>query len=159
VQVLASLDQLGSDDHYIKLQGNWDKAVTFGRNSLNLGLMGGTNLADGDLPPYDQLILGGFLRLSGYRPEQLRGQELAFARVIYHRRLTELPTALGSALYAGGSLEAGNAWDGKTDIPDQGIKAGGSVFIGADTILGPLYLGYGYASHRNNSLYLLVGKP
>jgi NTE family protein len=104
-------------------------------------------------------MLGGFLRLSGYRPNQLRGQNLGFGRLIYYRKLWDLPRALGKGIYLGGSLEAGNAWAKDEGVTVESIKTGASTFLGADTIIGPLYLGYGYAGSSNNSLYLYLGKP
>ena len=35
----------------------------------------------------------------------------------------------------------------------------GSLFIGADTPLGPLYLGYGHAEDGNSSWYFFLGRP
>jgi NTE family protein len=34
---------------------------------------------------------------------------------------------------------------------------GGSVFLGADTFMGPAYVGYGYTEGGEHSIYLLVG--
>jgi NTE family protein len=44
------------------------------------------------------------------------------------------------------------------DNPSDWIKAG-SVFLGLDTVLGPLYLGFGRASPGFNSFYLYLGRP
>jgi hypothetical protein len=33
------------------------------------------------------------------------------------------------------------------------------VFVGADTILGPIYAGYGIGSGGTNTLYLFLGRP
>jgi NTE family protein len=38
------------------------------------------------------------------------------------------------------------------------IIPAGSVFFGLDSLLGPLYLGFGYAEGGRQSLYLYLGK-
>jgi NTE family protein len=35
----------------------------------------------------------------------------------------------------------------------------GSVFVGADSFLGPMYLGFGMGASGNWSLYFLLGVP
>ena len=35
----------------------------------------------------------------------------------------------------------------------------GSLFLGADTPVGPLYLGYGQTEGGNNSLFFFLGRP
>ena len=60
-------------------------------------------------------------------------------------------------LYLGGSLETGNVWESSSDVFTDMIVAG-SVFIGSDTPLGPLYFGYGHTDTGRNSLYLFLGR-
>jgi NTE family protein len=56
----------------------------------------------------------------------------------------------------GGSLEAGGVWDTRHEI-GKGAIAAGSIFLGADTFLGPIFVGYGYAQGGHNALYLTFG--
>ena len=67
-------------------------------------------------------------------------------------------------MYFGASLEAARArpvipvWqgelvDGKVTVP------AGSVYLGVDSPLGPLYLGFGYSSRDNSAVYLFLGRP
>ncbi len=158
VQVRSSLEALGSDDEYTKVFGHWNRTFSFGMNRFGLGLKAGTSL-EGDVPAYDEFTLGGFLNLSGYRPKQLRGQDLAFGRIVYHRPFWEMPRALGNNIYFGGSLEAGNVWEDFQDAEFRDINTGISAFLGADTIIGPFYLGYGDAGNRNRSFYIFIGNP
>ena len=58
--------------------------------------------------------------------------------------------------YAGASLEAGGFWDSRRQI-GQDLIAAGSVFLGVDTLLGPIFFGYGYAQGGHNALYLTFG--
>jgi NTE family protein len=41
----------------------------------------------------------------------------------------------------------------------RGLRWGGSVYLGADTGIGPLYLALGRAGDGATSLYLFLGRP
>ena len=43
-----------------------------------------------------------------------------------------------------------------SDIFDEGIW-NGSVYLGFNSLIGPMYLGYGKAEHRSGILFLRVG--
>ena len=102
--------------------------------------------------------LGGFQNLSGYKAGQITGNYLAFARLSYYRRLEDTPV-LTRGLFIGGSLEAGNAWNERGDAKLSDLRSGMSLFLGADTGLGPMYLGLTYAPRGAAGLYLFVGRP
>ena len=59
--------------------------------------------------------------------------------------------------YVGGSIETGNVWDDRDDINADSLIYAGSLFVGVDTIFGPIFLGYGYADTGQNSWYLNFG--
>jgi NTE family protein len=86
------------------------------------------------------------------------GNYLMFGRVTYYQRL---PWQLGAtrALFAGGSLELGNAWLERRDMGFGNLRSGGSLFLGADTGLGPLYLSVVHAPRGYTGLYLFLGRP
>ena len=102
--------------------------------------------------------LGGFQQLSGYKPGQITGNYLAFARLAYYKRLDN-PPVLTRGLFIGGSLEAGNAWADRGDAKLNDLRSGMSLFLGADTGLGPVYLGVTYAPRGATGLVLFVGRP
>lgn len=60
-------------------------------------------------------------------------------------------------VYLGGSLEAGGIWAHRRDIDTAGLAGAGSLFLGIDTFLGPMFLGYGHAEGGNNAFYLTFG--
>jgi NTE family protein len=103
-------------------------------------------------------LLGGLLNLSGLRYQQLEGSYLGFGRAVYYHRLAQVPY-IGGNLYAGGSLEAGNTWQQRADVSTGDLIVAGSVFVAADTFLGPFYFAYGRASGGASSFYLLLGRP
>lgn len=149
---------LGSDIDYEKADIVGMRALGNGDHTLILSAEAGTSF-NSNIPLYDQFTLGGFLSLAGLRQQQLRGQKLLSARAIYLNRIANLPSVLGNGLYFGASLEAGNIWDDSHSISPAQMKYGTSLFLGADTALGPLYLGFGFSQDGNQSLYLYLGLP
>jgi NTE family protein len=66
---------------------------------------------------------------------------------------------LEASLYFGASLEVGNAWQNSNDVSLSNSLLAGSLFVGADTFIGPVYLAGGLAEGGNTALYLFVGRP
>ncbi|HEX5340761.1 MAG TPA: patatin-like phospholipase family protein [Gammaproteobacteria bacterium] len=149
---------LGSDISYDKLELSALHAFGDTERTLILSADAGSSFGS-QIPVYDEFTLGGFLSLSGLRQQQLRGQKLLDARVIYLNRLANLPSVLGNGFYFGASLEAGNVWDNTQKLDPAQLKYGAALFLGADTALGPLYLGAGFSQGGNQSLYLYLGLP
>ena len=110
---------------------------------------------DGSAPVQERYRLGGFLRMSGYDEYSLSGQQAAMVEVLAYRRYEPLPIL---SWYIGGSLEYGGVWEDRDDIGSDPIAAA-SLFIGADTPIGPLYLGYGHAEQGRNAAFFYLGRP
>ncbi len=110
----------------------------------------------------DEYALGGFHNLSGYRLGQLAGNRLALLRLGYYQRLPYQP-GLVRSLFIGGTLETGTAWtDGPLAPPgseQRRWRLGSSLYIGADTGIGPLYLGLVHAPRGYSGLYFVLGRP
>jgi len=103
-------------------------------------------------------LLGGLFNLSGLRDGQLAGSYLGFGRVVYYHRIGRLPF-VGGDVFAGGSAEAGNTWQQRASASASDLVTAGSVFVAADTFIGPFYFAYGRASGGASSFYLLLGRP
>src|SRR5262249_38962858 len=151
-----SRTDLGSDLNYQQGDLSWLSAWSFGRNTISAAVRGASGF-NGDLPFYDLYPLGGLFNLSGYRINQLQGQSVALGRVMYYYRAASI-SFIGN-VYAGGSLEAGNVYGAFPEATSTGLKYAGSVFLGADTIIGPAYLAYGYAGSNNSAFYFYLGYP
>jgi NTE family protein len=148
----------GSAVDYQKLLGNAMYAQSWGPHTLNLAVSGGTALGT-NLPPYESFVLGGPLRLSGFRVNQFAGREFAVGRAMYYKRIIALPDLLGSGVFAGASAEVGNIRNRTDGLPSPGTLYSGSLFLGAQTFAGPAYLGAGFGTGGAFSLYLLLGAP
>jgi NTE family protein len=155
---LAAKTWLGSSESTQVVQATALKAFSFGPHVFNVG--GEIGKVFGAQPETIQnLQLGGIFRLSGLKTEQLRGTDLILGRILYSYRVAKLPALLGGGVYLGGTLEAGNVWT-LNQTPSAGdLIYAGSLFLGADTFAGPLYLAYGRASGNNNAFYFYLGRP
>ena len=60
--------------------------------------------------------------------------------------------------YAGLSYEIGNVWDNRNDISFGSARRQGSLFLGLDTLLGPVYLGTGFDDEGETAFYLFLGR-
>ena len=151
-------ESLGSHRDYERYEGLVSVALGWGSHTFQLTALGGTD-RDTDMPPYETFSLGGPLRLSGFHIDEFSGRNMSFGRLIYYNHAVKLPSVLGSGLYVGGSLEAGRTAGDLASTNTRGTLWSGSVFIAADSFLGPGYLGLGYGEGGRWSLYLLLGIP
>ena len=157
LNVFDSSDALGADDEYTKWDGDANVAYSFGNHTLSLAMKVGDKLGSNSLPRYDQFQWGGFLTGSGYSTGQLAGEELKFGRLMYYHRILE--GSIFEGAYSGFSLEASQI--GKPLVPGntEDWLRSASIFIAADSPLGPLYFGYGHAEDGNSSFYFYLGRP
>ncbi|MEY4749529.1 MAG: hypothetical protein RIQ60_1743 [Pseudomonadota bacterium] len=105
-----------------------------------------------------QYTLGGFHNLSGYEVDQLSGNQVVLGRLTGYLRLTRQPV-LTRGFFAGATLELGNAWAQRSSVRWRELRSGYSVFLGADTGLGPFYLGLTWAPQGSPGVYLQLGRP
>ena len=130
---------------------------TLGRNTFELH--GALKMSDrNSRVVVDQFTLGGFQQLSGYRPDQLSGNAVLFGRLNWYTRLTDTPV-FARGFFLGASLEAGNAWENRAELGVRNLRGGGSIYLGADTGIGPMYLGITYAPRGELGIALFIGRP
>lgn len=151
-----SYDNLPSGP-FDRVEASVTAVKSWGPHTLNVGARL-ARASDVPLGAVDEYSLGGFQQLSGYRVGQVAGNYLAFGRLTYYRRLP-FDAGPARALFAGGSLEAGNAWANRRDVSLRDLRGAGSLFIGADTGIGPLYLSLVSAPKGFTGLYLFLGRP
>lgn len=140
-----------------RLEGQLSGAYSWGAQTLNVfGLLEMSDArADAIVGQY---ALGGFQRLSGYRPNQLAGNAVLFGRLNWYMRLAE-PPVFARGFFVGASLEAGNAWANRRQISLGDLRGGASLYLGADTGIGPMYLGLTWAPQGEAGLALMIGRP
>ena len=86
--------------------------------------------------------------------DQLNGQDAGLITLIYMRRVNDIQLFRA---YLGASLEMGNVWQDSKDASFDSTITSGSVFLGVDTLIGPLYLAYGHANTSDDSFYIYLG--
>jgi NTE family protein len=128
--------------------------LTLGRLTL-LGLAGLSRATD----ERGGFALGGFLDLSGTPVGSITGSHRARAALLTYYRMGDLPRVVGRNWYVGFSLEAGNAWKRKADVDYRDLRKAASLFLGVDSTLGPLYVGWGKTLGGDSALYLFLGRP
>jgi NTE family protein len=158
-----SLDSLGADDSYDAWSTTAYGAWSHERSSVlllarwsDLDLAAGSSALD---LPGRAYSLGGFLNLSGYTRNSLAGTTLGMLNLAYYRRMNEqsfLPVDF--PVYVGASLEAGNVWRDRHDASFDDLIHAGSVFLGVDSPIGPVYLGVGVGENNQRAFYLQVGQ-
>ena len=156
MNIYESTSALGAANNYTKWDADGSVAYSVDNHTFNFAVKAGGALGDNRLPYYDRFQWGGFMQLSGYKTGQLYGETLSFGRAMYYHRIMQ-GTILEGA-YGGFSLEAGQV--GAPLIPGSpdGLLTAGSIFIAADSPLGPAYLGYGRATGGMSTFYFYLGK-
>lgn len=146
----------GGDDEYDRVTFEWQQAFGSGPSSLLLALRHDDALGT-SLPLYDSFMAGGFLNLSGYQREEILASRLTILRGIYRHRVGDR-TSLLPGLYLGASLEGADVGE-RLNGTVAGRTLGGSLFLSAESVIGPFYVGMGYAEGGRAALYLYVGRP
>jgi NTE family protein len=154
----TSTESLGADYSFNRFFLRGAYYETWGRETFSLNLRVG-DVHTGVTPVNDSFFLGGFLNLSGYSRRELIGQSLGFGKVMYYHRLNRKTGGIMDIpLYLGASLEAGNVWVDTSDAQLNDLIIAGSLFFGADTPIGPVFLAYGRAETDRDSFYFSLGR-
>jgi NTE family protein len=146
---------LGANRDFQQVSGVGTLTGSWGRNTASLNYLLGYGLDD-DAPLERWFRLGGFGRLSGLAPDQLSGRQAALATLALYRRLNEIEFL---PAYAGLTLEAGNVWNFRREAALDDLRYSASVFVGAESPIGPLYFAVGYNDGGDTAVYFYVGHP
>ncbi|HEV8113350.1 MAG TPA: patatin-like phospholipase family protein [Planctomycetota bacterium] len=135
-----------------------DHAMEVGRGAIMLG--GELDTVVGNDANVESFFpLGGFLHLSGLHSDEISGPTAVLGRAVYTHPLSR--SSLERRLftwYGGASAELGNVFPDFDQITWSDLKPSGSLFVGVDTVLGPLYLGYGITEGGNQNMFLVLGR-
>ena len=130
-------------------------ANSWGNHNL-LATASAARVYDGVSSLNEQFFLGGFLNLSGVELDRFSGQQRALTKLVYSYRWADSPIV---PAYVGFSAEAGGVF-GRREDPDLGdLNGAGSLFLGFDSPLGPIYAAAGFAEGGRRIAYLLLGRP
>ena len=104
------------------------------RNRLFVGGGLGTSF-DGTALPTNVFTVGGPLKLGGYRPGEVRGQEYYSTTAGYLRQVARLPDFMGGPVFAGGWLDQADAFD---DWSEAAWRVNPGFGVVMDTLIGPV---------------------
>ncbi|MGH8149566.1 MAG: BamA/TamA family outer membrane protein, partial [Steroidobacteraceae bacterium] len=150
----------GSQNPLNQVTLNYLAAKSFGRETAVLWGTGGATLNQtAPLDLHTQFMLGGLFNLSGLPAESLAGSDFGIARLLLYRKIGSGGEGLlHFPAYVGISLEAGNVWQERQAIGLDSVRKDGSVFLGLDTPLGPVYLATGIDQEGLEAFYLSLGR-
>jgi NTE family protein len=160
IKWIKEMHSLGSDYNYEQLYLDYEQPFVYGLHNITLFAKYGTTYTVEDESVqrlYGTFRLGGLFNLSGYQPYSFNGDNVALGVLKYRYQLKNggFFGSLNSPLYAGFSLESGDAWDKDNSI---NLKYSGTVYVAADTLLGALYVAYGVSDGGYASAYLYLGE-
>ncbi len=117
----------------------------------------------GQLPTYDLGQLGGMLNMTAFAVGQLKGDDISYGSVRAERIIGRLPLGLRGDLRLGVALEAAKVGRPFTETTLKGWIPDAAIYLGGETPLGPVYLGYGYSNAGStggySNFYLFLGTP
>jgi NTE family protein len=120
-----------------------------------LFLAGGAGTTWGHPLATEQFQLGAPLRLGAYNVGEFRGDHYGVLAAGYLRRVGRLPDFLGGAVFIGGWVENGSAFD---DIDSATFRTNVSLGALADTLVGPILLGGSFDFSGAWRYYIGVGR-
>ena len=151
-----SAESLGSDEKFEQVYGRGAWSLSFGENTLRPEFEYGDNLQD-ESSAFGLFALGGPAHLSGLAKDELLGERVAYGALTYFRRLRRLDLAgMHVRVYAGASLEAGDTYRRDEALTADSLQQGWSVFLGADTPIGPAFIAYGN-TEGHGRFYVVIG--
>lgn len=158
---LYNIDKAGKVQEFKSFLSSY---FSHGRHTVNLHFEAANLEADQGEDIHSFYTLGGFQRLSGYAEDDLIGNQILFARLKYLYRMSSSSNPLNFPYYLGATLEAGNIYNqenitgvNSSDVSWANTKQAGSIFIGMNSFVGPIYFAYGYHDEEHQSLYFYFG--
>lgn len=148
---------LGADNAYAEIAWSGVSVTPVGVYRLALNYLAASTV-EGDPPVRSLNRLGGFQKLSGYSKNEFAGQHAGLLGIALYRPVFEdFFEQFQRPIVVGASIEAGNVWQKKSEINTHNLLYSVSLFMGTETPLGPMYLGFGQAEEGRSSMYFSLG--
>ena len=146
----------GGKSHFSQFASRGLCGFSSGKHALALAGIYNKTL-DGELELNSQFSLGGLFELTGLANNELMGNNAGLLTGIYFyeiKKLSLIPNR-PSPVYAGASLERGKVW-GDTNLGDNKFISSGSLFLGIDSLIGPIYLAFGMTDNGRKAAHLVI---
>lgn len=151
---VVSRSALGADTSFDQVAAEGLHALAIGKHSAFFGARYGGSSED-PIPLPSQFRLGGLTRFAGYRPSEKLAENFALGYVGY---TYELGRVVSRAAVLGGTLEYGRTWDGSQNFGDGESELHASIYLGFDSWIGPMQLGYGLREGGDGLFLLELGR-
>ncbi len=149
---IKSSRSLGADQEFEQFSSRFTHAWTINRHSF-LATIEADASSDDAIPVQNLYRAGGFPRMSGFEYNELLGENFGMIAGGYRYKLLEGSLFPG---YLGGTLEYGNVYRDYSDLFSDGIL-NGSIYLGIDSIIGPMYFGVGFGEGGRRVPFLSIG--
>jgi len=151
----------GSNFEYDKIESRFIGAFSHKKHTFIAKYIYDTTIyVDKKAKRDDVFSLGGYSNLSGYPTNSFLGESKMLLLLSYRYRLTDdqLFGSIGVPMYAGANIESGKAFSERIyPVSSEGILTTTSVYIAADSIIGPIHLAYAETFNNSSAVYLYVG--
>ena len=109
------------------------------------------------MPIYDSATLGGFLNLSGYASNQILGDKIFYMHLRTEKIIGHMPLGLNGDMRIGLGAETARIGANYTMENKQLWLNSAVIYLGGETPLGPVYVGYGFTLSGDYNLYFRMG--
>lgn len=143
---------------YSRLDAQSSAATSWGQYVLT-GKLAYTGSPKGTLPLSNAAFLGGANNLSGLATRQLIGDDMRYASGRVEKIVSQMPLGIRGDLRVGFALEAAQMGTRYSETQGTGSIKSGSLYVGGETTLGPVYLGLSKAVDYSPRIFMFLGTP
>ncbi|EAP91381.1 hypothetical protein OA2633_04366 [Oceanicaulis sp. HTCC2633] len=151
---LYSIGDEGSDT--VQLQASALRAFSLGQSHLLASVRAG-EVRNANDDPIDLITLGGFRSLSAYAQNAIPTNGYVYGSLEAYQRLDRTGAVFNMPVYVGVLLEAAHVELDILGPGEAGATYSGAVYLGLDTVLGPVILGGGVGEEGAGGVFLHVG--
>lgn len=145
----------GAQSHYSQLSVASIAACASGKHSFALVSLFNRSF---ETPGFSsKFFLGGLFQLTGLATDEVFGNNSALLSAVYFyeiKKINFIPNR-PLPLYVGASLESGKVW-GEVNLSNNEIIDSASIFLAADTIIGPIYFALAATDTGQKAAHLLL---
>jgi NTE family protein len=143
---------------YSRLDGQTSAATSLGQYVFT-GKLAYTGSPQGALPLNNAAFLGGPNNLGGLATRQLIGDNMRYASGRIEKIVSQMPLGIRGDLRVGVALEGANMGTRYSEVQSQDTVKSGSLYVGGETALGPIYLGVSKAVSYSPRVFMFIGTP
>lgn len=158
IRLMMHDKMLSASSHFIQASNRGLVAMAHGKHAFILSAFYNATL-NGEPSFQAKFFLGGPFQLTGLFPNQLFANNAAFGNLLYFYEIKKLMLIPNRSfpIYAGASFEAGNVWGERNTNNSEPYIGSAALFLGADTIIGPIYLTAGITNNGHKAMHFIIG--